>query len=245
LREQINGLEQSFFSSRQAHYSSKRTRFVLFVTKNTGGNALQILQLHISEILSYNGFEKRLFGILLDIERYLEEEDVSSPFSRYEGVVGIERSLYSDQTFKTITVLIIWGNVPRLPVLLELFFHGTNSRLNVHRKSTPGEDVRVDFRIRKDSLSVVRCQLSDVPIPSWVVGRTAAPCHSPLGGQRRQRGVVHGGLVPLVVTIHGTVEGRRLGGVGSRRTGGRGLQAGVGRGPDGAAPTGARLVMRG
>ena len=46
-----------------------------------GGDALN----SICEILSYNGFEKRLFGILLDIERYLEEE-ASSPFSRYEGL---------------------------------------------------------------------------------------------------------------------------------------------------------------
>ena len=224
-------------------HTTRQSELVLFVCyeKYRWECSLQILQLHICEILSYNGFEKRLFGILLDIERYLEEEDVSSPFSRYEGVVGIKRSLYSDQTFKTITVLI-WGNVPRLPVLLELFFHGTNSRLNVHRKSTPGEHIRVDFRVRKDSLSVVRCQLSDVPIPSGIVGRAAAPCDAPLGGQRWQRGVVYGGLVPLVVTIHRTVEGRRLRGVGSRRTGGRGLQAGVGRGPDGAATTGARLV---
>ena len=53
LREQINGLEQSLFSS-PGTLLVKANSFCLFVTKNTGGNALQILQ-GICEILSYNG----------------------------------------------------------------------------------------------------------------------------------------------------------------------------------------------
>ena len=173
----------------------------------------------VCEILSYNGWERFLeyCWILKGIGRGTSLVLFLDHFEK-------KRSLYSDQTFETIAVLIVWGNVSRLPIFLELFFHGTNSRLNIHGKTTSRENIWVNLRVRKYAFPVVGSELSDVSIPPWVVSGAAAPVH-PVGRQGGQGGVVHGRLVPLVVAVHGTVERSWLRGVRSRWTGGRGLQA--------------------
>ena len=173
----------------------------------------------VCEILSYNGWE-----------RFLEYCWILKGIGRGSSLVLFldhfekKRSLYSDQTFETVTILIVWGNVSRLPIFLELFFHGTNPRLDIHSKTTSRENIWVNLRVRKHAFPVIGGKLPDVPIPPWVVSGAAAPVH-PVGGQGGQGGVVHGRLVPLVVPVDGTVEGSWLRGVGARGTGGRGLQA--------------------
>ena len=173
----------------------------------------------VCEILSYNGWE-----------RFLEYCWIFKGIGRGTSLVLFldhfekKRSLYSDQTFETIAILIVWGNVSRLPIFLELFFHGTNPRLNIHGKTTSRENIWVNLRVRKHAFPVVGGKLSDVSIPPGVVSGAAAPVH-PVGRQGGQGGVVHGRLVPLVVAVHGTVKGSWLRGVRSRWTGGRGLQA--------------------
>ena len=173
----------------------------------------------VCEILSYNGWERFLeyCWILKGIGRGASLVLFLDHFEK-------KRSLYSDQTFEAVTILIVWGNVSRLPIFLELFFHGTNPRLNIHSKTTSRENIWVNLRVRKHAFPVVGSELSYVSIPPGVVSGAAAPVH-PVGRQGGQGGVVHGRLVPLVVAVHGTVKGSWLRGVRSRWTGRRGLQA--------------------
>jgi len=132
----------------------------------------------------------------------------------------------SYQTFQSITV--IWRHILGLSEFFEFFFHCPHSGLHVELQSAAGEDVGVDLRVGEDPLpGALGHHLTDVPVSPGVVGGGLSP-HAPLGGQRGQAGVVHGGLVPLVVAVHRPVQRGGLGGVGARGAGaGRGLQARV------------------